>query len=93
MQALQPSSLRASSLNDLKKVHAQLIKIGLVKDIIAASRVLAFSASPAGDINYASSLFARMEHPNLFARNIVIRAFSRSSNPEKLHLSSPSFII
>ncbi|KAE8734545.1 Pentatricopeptide repeat-containing protein [Hibiscus syriacus] len=73
---------KCTNMKDLKKIHAQLIKTGLVKDIIAASRVLAFSASPAGDINYASSFFARIEHPNLFAWNTVIRAFSRSSNPE-----------
>ncbi|KAK8482648.1 hypothetical protein V6N13_021164 [Hibiscus sabdariffa] len=73
---------KCTSMKDLKKIHAQLIKTGLVKDIIAASRVLAFSASPAGDINYASSVFARIEYPNLFAWNVVIRAFSRSSNPE-----------
>ncbi|KAK5783202.1 pentatricopeptide repeat-containing protein At2g42920, chloroplastic [Gossypium arboreum] len=73
---------KCTTMNDLKKIHAQLIKTGLFNDIIAASRVLAFSASPAGDINYACSVFTRIQNPNLFAWNVIIRGFSRSSNPQ-----------
>ncbi|XVF60743.1 hypothetical protein PTKIN_Ptkin08bG0072700 [Pterospermum kingtungense] len=70
-----------TTMKDLKKIHAHLIKTGLVNDIIAASRVLAFSASPAGDMNYAFLVFTRIESPNLFAWNTIIRGFSQSSNP------------
>lgn len=70
-----------TTIKDLKKIHAQLIKTGLINDIIAASRVLAFSASPPGDINYAYLFFTRIQNPNLFSWNTIIRAFSETSNP------------
>lgn len=71
-----------TSMKDLKKLHAQLIKTGLVNDIIAASRVLAFCVSPAGDMNYAYLVFTQIKNPNLFTWNTIIRGFSQSSNPQ-----------
>nr|GLL47245.1 pentatricopeptide repeat-containing protein At2g42920, chloroplastic [Ipomoea trifida] len=72
-----------TSMKDLKKIHAQLIKTALINDPIAASRVLAFSAtSPASDINYAFLFFNQMKIRNLFAWNTMIRGFSQSSTPE-----------
>ncbi|KAK4374050.1 hypothetical protein RND71_004727 [Anisodus tanguticus] len=73
---------KCSTMKDLKKIHAQLIKTGLIKDKIASSRVLAFSAkSPIGDINYANLVFTHIENPNLFIWNTIIRGFSESSTP------------
>lgn len=69
-------------MKDLRKIHAQLIKTGLVKDTIAASRVLSFCAtSPAGDLNYAHLVFDFMPRPNIFSWNTIIRAFSQASTP------------
>nr|POE79276.1 pentatricopeptide repeat-containing protein, chloroplastic [Quercus suber] len=68
-------------MKDLQKIHANLIKTGLAKDTIAASRILAFCASPAGDMNYAYLLFTHIQNPNLFAWNTIIRGFSQSSTP------------
>ncbi|KAK4846250.1 hypothetical protein QYF36_014981 [Acer negundo] len=73
---------QCTTMKDLHKIHAQLIKTGLVKDPIAASRVLAFSASPAGDINYAYLVFTQIQNPNLFIWNTIIRGFSQSSTPQ-----------
>ncbi|XP_011044784.1 PREDICTED: pentatricopeptide repeat-containing protein At2g42920, chloroplastic [Populus euphratica] len=70
-----------TSMKDLQKIHAQLIKTGLAKDPIAASRVLAFCTSPAGDINYAYLVFTQIRQPNLFVWNTIIRGFSQSSTP------------
>ncbi|KAG6419411.1 hypothetical protein SASPL_121633 [Salvia splendens] len=67
------------TITDLKKIHASLIKTGLAKDTIAASRLLAFSA--ARDLHYALSIFRRIEKPNQFTWNTVIRGFSQSSDP------------
>ncbi|XP_010243684.1 PREDICTED: pentatricopeptide repeat-containing protein At2g42920, chloroplastic [Nelumbo nucifera] len=73
---------RCTNMSDLQKLHAHIIKTGLAKDTIAASRVLAFSAtSPAGDINYAYSVFSQIQNPNLFTWNTIIRGFSQSSTP------------
>ncbi|KAI3992794.1 hypothetical protein MKX01_011749 [Papaver californicum] len=66
------------SMRDLHKLHAQLIKTGLSKDIIAVSRVLCFCAtSPFGDINYAYQVFSQIKQPNLFSWNTIIRGFSQ----------------
>ncbi|BFG25636.1 hypothetical protein CerSpe_119100 [Prunus speciosa] len=69
-------------MKDLQKIHAHLIKTGLVSDIVAASRVLAFCASPAGNINYAYMIFRNIQNPNLFIWNTIIRGFSESPSPE-----------
>ncbi|KAJ4980564.1 hypothetical protein NE237_031401 [Protea cynaroides] len=74
---------RCTTMSDLHKLHAHLIKTGLVKHPIAASRVLAFCAtSPAGNIDYAYLVFSQIQNPNLFAWNTIIRGFSKSSTPQ-----------
>ncbi|KAL5998670.1 hypothetical protein ACLOJK_009614 [Asimina triloba] len=75
---------RCSSMRDLKKLHAQIIKTSLYQDTIAISRVLAFCAtSPFGDIHYAMLLFNHIPIPNHFIYNTIIRGFSQSSNPHQ----------
>ncbi|KAK4438957.1 Pentatricopeptide repeat-containing protein, chloroplastic [Sesamum alatum] len=70
------------TIKDLKKIHAHLIKTGLAKDTVAASRVLAFCATgPARDLDYAFSVFKQIEEPNLFIWNTIIRGFCQSSDP------------
>ncbi|KAB8714923.1 hypothetical protein FH972_026405 [Carpinus fangiana] len=70
-----------TTMKDLQKIHANLIKTGLANDTVAASRILAFCASPAGDMNYAYLVFTRIQNPNLFVWNTIIRGFSESSTP------------
>lgn len=69
-------------MTDLQKIHAQFIKTGLVNDTVAASRLLAFCASPAGNIDYAYMVFTQIQNPNLFIWNTIIRGFSQSSFPQ-----------
>ncbi|KAJ8763052.1 hypothetical protein K2173_023257 [Erythroxylum novogranatense] len=71
-----------TNMKDLKKIHTQLIKTGLAQDPIAASRVLAFCTSQAGDMSYACLVFAHLPCPNLFAWNSIIRGFCQSSTPQ-----------
>ncbi|KAJ4729040.1 Pentatricopeptide repeat-containing protein [Melia azedarach] len=73
---------QCASMKDLQKVHTHLIKTGLIKDPIAASRVLAFCTSPAGDMNYGYLVFTQIQNPNLFIWNTIIRGFSQSSTPQ-----------
>ncbi|KAI9092778.1 hypothetical protein K1719_027575 [Acacia pycnantha] len=61
------------TMKDLKKIHPQIIKTGLINDPIAASRVLTFCASPSGDTNHAYLLFTRITNPNLYSWNTIIR--------------------
>lgn len=69
-------------MKDIQKIHAQLIKTGLATETFAASRVLAFCASPAGNMDYAYTVFKKIQNPNLFVWNTVIRGFSQSSTPQ-----------
>lgn len=73
---------QCTTMKDLQKIHAQLIKTGLVTDTIAASRVLAFCASPARNMNYAYMVFSQIQNPNHFIWNTIIRGFSQSSTPQ-----------
>ncbi|KAF5441973.1 hypothetical protein F2P56_037067 [Juglans regia] len=72
-----------TTMRDLRKIHASLIKTGLSNDTIAASRILTFCASPAGDMNYAYLVFTHIQNPNIFVWNTIIRGFSQSSTPQK----------
>ncbi|GFS38641.1 pentatricopeptide repeat (PPR-like) superfamily protein [Actinidia rufa] len=72
---------QCKSIRDLQKIHAQLIKTGLAKDTVAASRVLAFCTA-AGYVNYAYLVFTQIQNPNLFTWNTIIRGFSNSSTPQ-----------
>ncbi|KFK37135.1 hypothetical protein AALP_AA4G217600 [Arabis alpina] len=69
-----------TTMRELKQIHANLIKTGLISDTIVASRVLAFSSSL--DIDYAYYVFTRINEKNPFVWNTIIRGYSRSSLPE-----------
>ncbi|KAM6549802.1 hypothetical protein CsatB_021478 [Cannabis sativa] len=73
---------RCTTMSDLQNIHAPLIKTGLIKDKIAASRVLAFCASPAGNMSYAFMVFKQIRDPNHFIWNTIIRGFAHSSTPQ-----------
>ncbi|TMX05632.1 hypothetical protein EJD97_013634 [Solanum chilense] len=68
-------------MTDLKTIHAHFIKSGLIKDKIASSRVLAFSAKspPNGDINYVKLVFTHTKNPTLFTWNTIITCFLENS--------------
>lgn len=74
---------KCTKMKDLQKIHAQLIKTGVIKDKIAASRVVSFCAiSPSPDLNYAYLVFTQIEKPTLFTWNTLIRGFAQSSTPQ-----------
>ncbi|KAL1191124.1 Pentatricopeptide repeat-containing protein [Cardamine amara subsp. amara] len=70
------------TMRELKQIHANLIKTGLVSDTLAASRVLAFCCASPSDMNYAYLVFTRINYKNPFVWNTIIRGFSQSSFPE-----------
>ncbi|CAH8383499.1 unnamed protein product, partial [Eruca vesicaria subsp. sativa] len=79
---LQLIDTQCKTMRDLKQIHANLIKTGLISDTLAASRVLAFSCATSPDISHAYSLFTRINPKNQFIWNTMIRAFSKTSFPE-----------
>ncbi|KAK9285820.1 hypothetical protein L1049_025021 [Liquidambar formosana] len=75
---------RCSNMEELKQIHAQMFKTGLVQDVIPASRLLAVCTSPdSGDLAYAEVVFDGIYRPNTFMWNTMIRGYSNSKNPEE----------
>lgn len=73
---------QCSTMREMKQIHGNLIKTGLISDTVVASRVLAFCCASPSDMNYAYLVFTRINHKNPFVWNTIIRGFSRSSFPE-----------
>ncbi|WCJ20839.1 Pentatricopeptide repeat-containing protein At3g28660 [Euphorbia peplus] len=81
------------NMRQLKTLHAVYIVHGIHIDTFAISKLIAFSAlSPHGNLSYASRLFTRIQNPNSFIYNTIIRAYSRSSDPH-LALSYFDFML
>ncbi|XP_010024159.2 pentatricopeptide repeat-containing protein At5g66520 [Eucalyptus grandis] len=81
---LQPLSLLevCSNMDELKQIHASMLKTGLVSEPIPLSRLIAFCSSPSsGDIKYARMLFNKTSSRNTFMWNAMIRGYSKSTEP------------
>lgn len=81
MQALLKS---CRSIRQLKEVHAHVIKEDpLPFDSSAASFLLsAYAVSPHGNVDYALSIFSRVQKPSIFLWNSIIRGLSTGRKPE-----------
>ncbi|KAK6288075.1 hypothetical protein POUND7_014254 [Theobroma cacao] len=78
---------QCSRMEELKQIHAQMFKTGLVADTITVSRILTFCVSPKyGNLEYAQMVFDRVSRPNTFMYNTMIRGYSNNKEPEKAFL-------
>uniref|UniRef100_A0A5B7BG47 Pentatricopeptide repeat-containing protein n=1 Tax=Davidia involucrata TaxID=16924 RepID=A0A5B7BG47_DAVIN len=74
---------RCTNMRQLKAIQAIFITHGLHHNNYAISKLLAFCAlSEFGSLSYASHLFTQIHAPNSFIYNTLIRAYSRSSQPQ-----------
>ncbi|CAN6304260.1 unnamed protein product [Urochloa humidicola] len=73
---------RCASMAHLRQLHAALVKSGLARDPIAASRAVAFCAGPGRDVSYAERIVRHHPRSNSFMWNTVIRALSDGARPE-----------
>lgn len=75
---------RAKSLSEIQQAHAFMLKTGLFQDTFSASKLIAFAATnpEPKTVSYAHSILNRIESPNAFTHNSVIRAYANSSTPE-----------
>ncbi|KAJ9707615.1 hypothetical protein PVL29_002587 [Vitis rotundifolia] len=78
-----PSSFfPCKTMQNLKQLHAQMIKTAQIRDPLAAAELLRFSAlSDHRDLDYARKIFLSMHRPNCFSYNTLIRALSESNDP------------
>ncbi|KAI3799271.1 hypothetical protein L1987_34564 [Smallanthus sonchifolius] len=73
---------KCTSMRQLQQIHAQMLVSTTIHDNFAASRLLSFSAlSLNGDLIYASKLLNRVQQPNMFMWNTLIRGLAISPNP------------
>lgn len=70
-----------SSMADLKQIHAQIIRTGLDQQVFVVGRIISFcSVSNAGSMGYAAEVFERVERPDGFLWNTMIRGFGRTGS-------------
>lgn len=67
-------------VSEISQVHGFMIKSGLDQDPFTLSKLLAISIQ---DIEYAASIFRRIQNPNLFMFNTMLRCYSVSDYPKQ----------
>ena len=74
---------KCKSICELRQIHAQMIKTNLLNHQFTVSRLIAFCSlsGVSGGLDYASSVFSRIQHPNSFIFFALIKGFSDTSNP------------
>ncbi|KAF8399829.1 hypothetical protein HHK36_015701 [Tetracentron sinense] len=71
------------SMVELKQIHAQILRTGLSDDNVASTKIFETSTllnSP--NFDYARRLFDQIKTPNTFVWNTMIRAHSKTRNPD-----------
>ncbi|MED6179527.1 hypothetical protein PIB30_001823 [Stylosanthes scabra] len=75
---------RCKSLEEFKQVHAKILKLGLFWDPFCGSNLVATCAlAKWGSMEYACSIFRRLEEPGSFEYNTMIRANVNCVNLEE----------
>ncbi|XP_028766367.1 putative pentatricopeptide repeat-containing protein At3g15930 [Neltuma alba] len=70
------------SMDQLKQIHSQTIKMGLSSDPAVQNRVIVFCCTKdSGDVNYARHLFDTIPEPTVFIWNTLIKGYSRLERP------------
>ncbi|KAJ4703710.1 Pentatricopeptide repeat-containing protein [Melia azedarach] len=74
----------ATSLNEIQQAHAHMLKTGYFHDIFAASKLISFATTNPDrqTLSYTHSVFNRIENPNPYTCNAIIRAYANSLSPE-----------
>jgi pentatricopeptide repeat protein len=74
---------RCTTMRQLKPIHAIFLTHGLHHNNYAIAKLITFCAiSDTGSLSYASLMFSKIQAPNSFTYNTLIRAYSRSSQPQ-----------
>ncbi|KMT10049.1 hypothetical protein BVRB_5g122600 [Beta vulgaris subsp. vulgaris] len=71
-----PEISNCKNIKELKQIHAKLIKTAKIHDPLITAELVKCSALSLGDLNYGRLLFYRMNQPNPFSYNTIIRAIS-----------------
>ncbi|KAI4343896.1 hypothetical protein L6164_011191 [Bauhinia variegata] len=75
---------QCSNMKHLNQIHARIIQSGFDQNLFLIGKIIAFcAASGNGDMDYAVSVFDRIENPDAFIWNTMIRGFAKSNQPRK----------
>ncbi|CAI9771614.1 unnamed protein product [Fraxinus pennsylvanica] len=75
---------KCTSVEELKQVHAQILKLGLFCKSFCASNLVATCAlSEWGSMDYACSIFQHIDDPDSFDFNTMIRGHIKHMNLER----------
>ncbi|KAH0997506.1 hypothetical protein GBA52_021370 [Prunus armeniaca] len=73
---------QCTSIKQLKQVHAQMLRTGVLFDPYSASKLISASAlSSFSSLDYARQVFDQIPQPNVYTWNTLIRAYASSSDP------------
>ncbi|KAI3457862.1 hypothetical protein Pfo_014525 [Paulownia fortunei] len=73
---------QCSNAQQLKQIHAQMLRAGLFFDPFSASKLIQSSAlSEFSSLHYAHTVFDQIPQPNLYSWNVLIRAYASSPQP------------
>ncbi|XP_022732284.1 pentatricopeptide repeat-containing protein At2g29760, chloroplastic [Durio zibethinus] len=73
---------RCTNSNQLKQIHALMIRTGLFFDPYSSSKLFAASALlPFSSLDYARKVFDQIPKPNLYTWNTLIRVYASSREP------------
>ncbi|KAM0983925.1 hypothetical protein ACFX2I_011331 [Malus domestica] len=67
------------TVSEISQIHGSMVKTGLDHLPFPSSKLLASSIQ---DIQYAAAIFNRIQNPNLFMFNTMLRAYSISDDPK-----------
>ncbi|KAK4257202.1 hypothetical protein QN277_006821 [Acacia crassicarpa] len=75
---------RCSTMRHLKQCHARIILTGFEHRLHVVGKIILFCAvSELGNMSYALSVFDRVEKPDAFLWNTMIRGFSKTTHPQQ----------
>jgi len=75
---------QCSSMKQLKEIQGRAVQSGFHKSPLVVGKIIEFCAvSGHGDINYAVRVFDRIDKPDVFIMNTMIRGFGMARQPEK----------
>ncbi|XP_021713675.1 pentatricopeptide repeat-containing protein At3g26630, chloroplastic-like [Chenopodium quinoa] len=78
----QPLLQNCTNSQHLTQIHAKIIRSKLSTNPILAAQLLRLYSS-FGNLNYASSIFHRIQSPSTFSWNLIIRAHTINSSSSK----------
>ncbi|KAI3910331.1 hypothetical protein MKW92_033054 [Papaver armeniacum] len=71
---------KCSNMTELKQIHAQMIRTGLISHVFFTSKVVAFCAlEESGSLHYAHLVFTQIPNPTPFICNSIIRGYTNKN--------------